>query len=94
MKYWLIAWEFPDYPATDTPASVLRGAQPHPAHGVDAVQARAMLERLYPGRRVYSPLEHWPDGMVVSVYVSPNRRGEGRAFSNFCLYSIGKPRTT
>jgi hypothetical protein len=88
---YLIVWEFPNYPETETGAEKIVYSERHSAASMLAYEdARQAIESVYPKRRIASPLEFMANGLVLGVYVSPNRKGLGRIAGNFQLWSVEK----
>lgn len=87
---YLIVWEFPNYPDTDKDARIVI-AQRHHARSMLAYEdVRQVLELQYPGKEISSPLGFLPNGLVLGVYLSPNKEGLGRIAGNFQLWSVAR----
>lgn len=50
--------------------------------------ARKAIESVYPGRKIASPLESMAKCLVLGVYVSPRKDGNGRIAGNFQLWGV------
>jgi hypothetical protein len=86
---YLIIWELPKYPETETGAERVVYSKRHHARTMLAYEdARAAIESVYPGRKVSSPLEFQPNALVLGVYLSPNKEGFGRIAGNFMLWGV------
>lgn len=83
---YLICMAHPDYPNTDVSSIVV--SQRYPKKAPEYADVKAALEKVYPGKTVYNPLEHCRGGLVHSAYLSPNKQGEGRIVWNFQLWSV------
>lgn len=83
---YLICAEYPNYPDTTTSRNVV--SKRYPQKPPEYADVRAALEKVYPGKQVYSPLDHCPGGTVLAAYISPNKEGEGRIVWNFQLWSV------
>jgi hypothetical protein len=91
---YLIVWEFPKYPDTDTDARVVISKCHTASRMLEYSAVRAALEEQYPGFEISSPLGFLPGGLVLGVYLSPNKEGQGRIGGNFQLWSVKRQEAT
>jgi hypothetical protein len=85
---YLIVWEFPNYPDTDTDARIVISKRHTASRMLEFSAVRAALEAKYSGFEISSPLGFLPKGLILGVYLSPNKAGEGRIGGNFQLWSV------
>lgn len=84
---WLVAWEheLDDFAGNKPGRLVAREA--HGRGPPTYARMRALLERTYPGRRIFTPLERAPGAKIVVVYVSPSPDGVGRIGGQGCMFN-------
>lgn len=86
---YLIVWELPNYPHTETGVEKIVYSKRHHARTMLPYEdAHAAIESVYPNRKIASPLDTMPNGLILMVYLSPNREGLGRIAGNFLLWSV------
>lgn len=86
---YLVAWEFPNYPETEKTGKLVLSVRYKLTDAGRYDLIRPLLEAHYPGRKLASPLEFLPGGLVLGVYLSPDKEGFGRVGGNFMLWSVG-----
>jgi len=85
---YLIIDEYPDYPNTDRYNRVVTERV---KGSLNYAMIRPVLERVYPGRELKTPLEHGGPGFIIlGVYLSPRKNGVGRIVCNFEMWAVSK----